>query len=70
MDREFEAAVSATVEEQGPVTATEVAAYLGAHPVRVQRVCDQLQRADRLRQVTGGGYVRVEESSTPQVVSD
>jgi DNA-binding IclR family transcriptional regulator len=70
MDREFEAAVSATVEKHGPLTAPEVAARLDAHPARVHRVCTRLQRANHLRQVTGGAYVCTDDSPTEPVASD
>jgi predicted transcriptional regulator of viral defense system len=70
MDRELEAAVSATVEKYGPLTAPEVAARLDEHPARIQRVCDRLQQGGRLRQVTGGAYVRTDLSAAEPVASD
>jgi len=49
-------AIEAALEAQAPATAPELAARLGRHPVTVERRCRRLQGADRLRQVTGGGY--------------
>jgi len=49
--------ITDVIARHGPVTATEIAAKLDEHPLRVQRYCRGLQRNQRLIQVLGGGYV-------------
>ena len=70
MDRSLDTAISTVLEEQQPVTAPEIAAVLDAHPVTVKRHCLQLQEAGRIRQVTGGAYVRVEPDPNERQASD
>jgi predicted ArsR family transcriptional regulator len=70
MTRELEDAVSAALGSREPRTATEIAAELDAHPMTVRRCCDELQRAGRLRQVTGGGYVRADHGPAEPRASD
>jgi Mn-dependent DtxR family transcriptional regulator len=55
--------------ETGPATAPELARRLGAHPVAVERRCERLLRAGRLRRTTGGRYV-VCEADGPRRAAD
>jgi predicted ArsR family transcriptional regulator len=55
--------------ETGPATAPELARRLDAHPIVVERRCERLLQAGRLRRTTGGRYV-VCEADGPQRASD
>jgi Mn-dependent DtxR family transcriptional regulator len=55
--------------ETGPATAPELARRLDAHPIVVERRCERLLRAGRLRRTTGGRYV-VCEADGPRRASD
>lgn len=70
MGRSLDTAIFTVIEEQQPVTTPEIAAALDTHPVTVQRHCLQLQQAGRIRQVTGGTYIRVEPDPNERQASD
>ncbi|WP_336325803.1 HTH domain-containing protein [Halovenus sp. HT40] len=65
MTGEIEDAILTVVAEAGPVTGPEIAGALGVHPSTVRRHCQRLQRAGRIKQHLGGGYVTVTESGRP-----
>ena len=70
MDNELEDAIPAVLGSREPRTAAEIAGELDVHPVTVRRHCDELQRAGRLRQATGGGYVRTDHGPAEPRASD
>lgn len=65
MTDEIEDSILAVVAEAGPITGPEIAASIDAHPSTVRRHCQRLQRAGRIQQPLGGGYVTVTESGQP-----
>lgn len=65
MTDNIEDAILTVVAEDGPVTGPEIAASIDAHPGTVRRHCRQLQRAGRIQQHLGGGYVTATEPGQP-----
>ena len=65
MTDDIEDLIFAAVAEAGPITGPEIAASIDAHPGTVRRHCQQLQRAGRIQQHLGGGYVTATESGRP-----
>ncbi|MXR52838.1 HTH domain-containing protein [Halovenus sp. WSH3] len=65
MTRELDAAIQSIIDDRGPITAPEIAASLDAHPMTVRRRCQGLQRAGRIQQHLGGGYVSAAQGGQP-----
>lgn len=53
--------ISTALREHGPATGPELAALLDMHPATVERRCRALQRAGRVRLVTGGRYALTDD---------
>ncbi len=62
MSRKLDGAIRSVVDDHGPVTATEIATTLDAHPVTVRRHCQRLQQAGRIETDSGGGYIDASQS--------
>ncbi|WP_436903299.1 HTH domain-containing protein [Halovenus halobia] len=61
MSHKLDGAIRSVVDTQGPVTATEIATTLDAHPVTVRRHCQRLQQAGRIETESGGGYINASQ---------
>jgi DeoR/GlpR family transcriptional regulator of sugar metabolism len=65
-----ERAILELLTDDGPLTTSQLADRLAAHPITIDRRCRELQRAGRVRRCPGGAFTIDDSQKDPRTTGD